>query len=55
MELKKCLGLIILEVILKVTVPQILFPGGKGRRETYWSYFRILALIFWRIQEVNGF
>lgn len=44
MELKRCLGLIILEVSLKVTVPQMLFAGGKGRREAYIRNLRILAL-----------
>lgn len=44
MELKRCLGLIILEVILKVEVPQMPFAGGKGRREAYLRCLRILTL-----------
>lgn len=39
-------GLIILEVILKVTVPQMLSAGRNGRREAYLRYLRILALFF---------
>lgn len=46
MELKRCLGLIILEVILKVTVLQMLSAGRKGRREAYLRYLRIPALFF---------
>lgn len=50
---EKVPGLIILEVILKVTVPQMLSAGRNGRREAYLRYLRILALFFFfHIQEV---
>lgn len=35
MELKRCLGLIILEIILKVTIPPMLFAGKKGKRSIF--------------------
>lgn len=47
MGLQRCPELIIPEVILKVAQPQMLFAGGKVRRE---AYLRILALFY--IQEV---
>lgn len=46
MELKMCLGRIVLEVILKVRVPQTLLAGRRGRREVYLRDLRILALFF---------
>lgn len=56
MEQKRCLGLIILEVILKVTVPPMLFAGKKGKR----SIFEIfenpdIFFFFWHMQDMSGF